>query len=153
MTTKNSNPINSSSATLEEALAHCKTQLPLLESRERQARKTRDAAVHAAASLHIPMVTMAKSIGVSRELLHRIKRSPIPSSAPSAASAEEALKDLERAQSVLALAKAARADLEKRRTAAIRALSTACTHSKVAIAELAGVSAETVRKASLLRRS
>lgn len=150
MTTKDSNPTNSSPVTAEETLAHCKTQMPFLEAWERQARKKRDAAVHAAVSLRLPLVTMARSIGVSRELLHRIKRSPAPGSPGTSTSADAALKHLECAQAVLDEAKAARADLERQRTAAITTLSAARTKSTVAIAELAGVSTETVRKASRL---
>lgn len=121
---------------------------------ESSLRAERNEAVRVAVAQGASVTHLAKTGGVSRELLHRILRAtPLAQLEVSGATGVTGVGDfveaLAAAQKSLDAAASKRAALEARRAAAIRLAVQGAGVTRTEIARLAGVSSETVRKVCL----
>ena len=139
----------SAHTTSQEQLISIRKEIQTLTIQETDLRKKRNAAVLVAVSRQIPVAHLARDVGVSRELLHRILHSdhgPIPEPVPTAG---EAHANVLAAQESLTTIADKRVSVQTQRAVAIlrAAASHAVTRKEIALC--AGVSSETVRKICL----
>lgn len=114
---------------------------------ERLLRAVRDTAVHDAKAHQVPITHLATAAGVSREILHRILRTPPQTCMdPASSSLLEAIQQLTDAQEALAETVQRRSSLEQSRAQLIRSVVSTSSTSRKEVAQLAGVTTETVRK-------
>lgn len=118
---------------------------------ENTLRAERNEAVRAAVAQGASVTHLAKTGGISRELLHRILRAAPPTQlgVHGAAGEGAGVLVLVTTQKSLDTAASMRAALENRRAAAIRLAIEGAGVTRTEIARWAGVSSETVRKVCL----
>lgn len=117
-------------------------------AKENTLRAERNEAVLAAVAQGVSVTHLARTGGISRELLHRILRAAPPAQlgARGVAGDGDGVTALASAQKSLDAAASKRAALEKQRAVAIRRAVDCAGLTRTEIAHLAGVSTETVRK-------
>lgn len=125
-----------------------KTHRALVAS-EHALRDARNTAVLNAVAMSAPVTHLAKAAGISRELVHRILRAAQMPRVPNDLLREEAIEKLCSSQRALESVVFSRVQLEKRRAAAIQEAVLSNGSPRGVIADLAGVSVETVRKVFL----
>lgn len=138
---------NSTQKLLEEIREEFLAALTL----ETTLRAERNEAVRAAVAQGASVTHLARTGGISRELLHRILRAAPPAQLGAHGVAGEGVgvETLATTQKSLDAAASKRAVLENRRAAAIRLAVEGAGVTRTEIARWAGVSSETVRKVCL----
>lgn len=123
----------------------------MVRAKEKSLRAERNEAVRATVAQGASVTHLARTGGISRELLHRILRAAPPAQpgARGVACDGDGVATLASIQKPLDAAASNRAALEKRRALAIRRAVQETGVTRTEIARWAGVSSETVRKVCL----